>query len=652
MSASGITPLLRYRDPHQAAEWLCRAFGFTINTTEHEPDGSLRCITLDAGRGLIVIGPVVSDTELDRLMAQPTDIGGISTQTCYATVDDVATHCQTARAAGASIAIEPTVDEGGTAYYLCRDPEGHLWSFGTHSFNTESAAAGDTHPIALRPQPIDVDTDPAPAFGRRIGAVAAVTAALIAGSVIVYASSDFASPKDTAQNAALKQAFISLRTESQQERQKRLAAEKATEEAASRHAEAVRIGETLKSKLSDAKSALQFLRQRNSEIEHSLRTTEAQSFKVLGERDSQLTKARTKIAALDQARTGAVASAKAAAEKLRSADQLNRQLHDKLDKAQNTIAAVRDKNQQLESALVDSRASYDKRLKAALDQAQVSHDKKLADNHKRLTFASAELAKAASQLSDERRRTKVAVDQLAQTIAKLDQARAKAGKLAQRVRWLETELRDSYANMRMRFLAFRSNDVELALATVPEIVLKPRHRVTAVERAEPSPLPTRNPNKRAKKPTKKRDKLAKQRSKLAKKQDKMPEKKAEQLAKKPDKADEADNQDGAPDNLKLATTCARAVWSAALRGRARSDRSKSSIINRLCANAPNSAEPARCFQAVMGGRVNWGRGTRWAVQNAINLCAGTLSANSTIGCFKASVANSGWRQAVSQCRSG
>src|SRR5215831_9258683 len=46
-------------------------------------------------------------------------------------------------------------------------------------------------------------------------------------------------------------------------------------------------------------------------------------------------------------------------------------------------------------------------------------------------------------------------------------------------------------------------------------------------------------------------------------------------------------------------------------------------VQRLCARASNPTQPALCFKRVMFGGVNWGGGTRWQWQNAVDLCAGT-----------------------------
>lgn len=656
MSASGVTPLLRYLDPHGAAEWLCRSFDFKIRTIEHEADGSLRCIALDAGQSTIVIGPVLG-TELDNLMVQPSDIGGGSTQTCYATVDDIEAHYASAKAAGASIVVEPTIDDDGNSYYLCHDPEGHLWSFGTHSFNADANAL----PVPQgAPHPLPLQTQQSRTLGRHVGAALGIAALLAGGSLIVYASTDMGGPPAVDENSAVRtQTFAMLRMESQKERRKRIAAEHAAREASKRHAEAVAVGAELKAALTDAQSALQVLRKRNMEIELSLQNSESSSSKELGEARTKLLQAEQHIASLNKVKTTALSSAAAAAKKLEDANELNRVLQEKLANAAGTIEAARQKNKELETTLAEVRTRY---------------DQDIAASERRLKFASAELAKAARQLSDERKRAQVAERELSKTVKQLDATRSEAGKLSEQVAWLQTELKDSYANFRMRFITIPTQDVRLALASIPETIVK--RSSVAVSVAETGDVKSAGSRRAAKTTTKavqtKRSTKTKKTVKVSNnvnvaKSTKVRVKKKATLAKtaqrqkvqkatKPIKVASASQLANKPINepaeANFGSTCARAVWSNGGRSGSRSKKSKAAIVNRLCAMTPTSAEPARCFQTLMSGKVNWGGGTRWAVQNAINLCAGASSATATIGCFKASVSTTGWREAVNKCSSG
>ncbi len=79
---------------------------------------------------------------------------------------------------------------------------------------------------------------------------------------------------------------------------------------------------------------------------------------------------------------------------------------------------------------------------------------------------------------------------------------------------------------------------------------------------------------------------------------------------------------------------------------------KQSNIDRLCFGAEHSTEPARCFNKVMHGGVNWGGGTRWQWQNAIDLCEASTNADATIGCFQREIKKGkSWKSAIKTCDS-
>ncbi|MCB1037359.1 MAG: hypothetical protein KDD47_26245, partial [Acidobacteria bacterium] len=74
-------------------------------------------------------------------------------------------------------------------------------------------------------------------------------------------------------------------------------------------------------------------------------------------------------------------------------------------------------------------------------------------------------------------------------------------------------------------------------------------------------------------------------------------------------------------------------------------------VERLCAGAEDSAEPALCFQQVMHGGVDPGGGGRWTWQEVLSLCAGTLDHRATVRCFEERRRGGLARaQAVESCR--
>lgn len=135
-----IVPTLRYRDVAAAIDWLCNAFGFERHLVVPGEDGAVRYAELTLGGGMIMLGPV-ADSAFDMLMTQPQQTGGAETQICYLFVEDAGAHCARAKAAGAEIVLDIEEADGGGRGYSCRDPEGHIWNFGTYNPWKRQAAA-------------------------------------------------------------------------------------------------------------------------------------------------------------------------------------------------------------------------------------------------------------------------------------------------------------------------------------------------------------------------------------------------------------------------------------------------------------------------------------------------------------------------------
>jgi uncharacterized glyoxalase superfamily protein PhnB len=132
LPAPSLVPLMRYRDVSAAIDWLCSALGFEKQVAVSDPDGGVYYAQLTYGNSLIMLGSV-RDTELDKLMRQPDEVGGIETQSCYLVVEDADAHYARATAAGAEIVLDIKSDGLGRRGYSCKDPEGHIWNFGTYN---------------------------------------------------------------------------------------------------------------------------------------------------------------------------------------------------------------------------------------------------------------------------------------------------------------------------------------------------------------------------------------------------------------------------------------------------------------------------------------------------------------------------------------
>jgi len=105
-----VIPVLIYPDPAVAADWLSKAFGFTVRLriANHR-------IQMKAGEGCVTIAE-----------------GNVSpngSHTIQIRVEDARAHCERARQNGAVIVTEPVDQPYGERQYNARDFHGHRWDF-------------------------------------------------------------------------------------------------------------------------------------------------------------------------------------------------------------------------------------------------------------------------------------------------------------------------------------------------------------------------------------------------------------------------------------------------------------------------------------------------------------------------------------------
>jgi len=93
--------------------------------------GTIVHAELTFGNAMIMLGSA-RDDEYGRLVKPPTDPGDSNTQSPYIVVQDADRHYARAVAAGATIVMDLKDEDYGGRGYSCRDPEGHLWNFGTY----------------------------------------------------------------------------------------------------------------------------------------------------------------------------------------------------------------------------------------------------------------------------------------------------------------------------------------------------------------------------------------------------------------------------------------------------------------------------------------------------------------------------------------
>ena len=130
MTKGNIIPGMRYRDAPAAIDWLCKAFGFERRLVVEGEGGTIRHAQLTLGNGMIMLGTARED-EFGKLLAVPNK-GDRVTQSPYIVVQAIEAHYEKAKVAGAEIVtpIEDQEDRG--LFYAARDPEGHLWCFGSY----------------------------------------------------------------------------------------------------------------------------------------------------------------------------------------------------------------------------------------------------------------------------------------------------------------------------------------------------------------------------------------------------------------------------------------------------------------------------------------------------------------------------------------
>jgi uncharacterized glyoxalase superfamily protein PhnB len=120
-----VIPVLRYPDPSVAAEWLQKAFGFSVRLRI----GNHR-IQMRAGEGCLTIGEgnVVPNHSI----------------IVQVRIENALGHCERARSAGAKILTEPTDHSYGERQYDAEDFYGHRWNFTETIADVEPESWGGT----------------------------------------------------------------------------------------------------------------------------------------------------------------------------------------------------------------------------------------------------------------------------------------------------------------------------------------------------------------------------------------------------------------------------------------------------------------------------------------------------------------------------
>jgi len=132
MTGSCLIPTLRYRDAPAMIAWLRDAFGFEKRMVVDGENGTIAHAQLTFGNAMIMLSSERGDDDFGQLQAPPDTPSSRVTQSPYIIVSDVDALCDRAGAAGAAVVLGPNDEDYGGRGFSCRDPEGHLWNFGSY----------------------------------------------------------------------------------------------------------------------------------------------------------------------------------------------------------------------------------------------------------------------------------------------------------------------------------------------------------------------------------------------------------------------------------------------------------------------------------------------------------------------------------------
>lgn len=129
-TVQSIYPAVRYEDAKAGIAWLESALGFEEHVVYANEDGSIAHAELKLAGNLIMLGSVKDD----GYGVSPKS-AGLVTATVYVALESPAAIdalYSRAKAAGAQILRELCDTDYGSHDFTVRDPEGHVWSFGTY----------------------------------------------------------------------------------------------------------------------------------------------------------------------------------------------------------------------------------------------------------------------------------------------------------------------------------------------------------------------------------------------------------------------------------------------------------------------------------------------------------------------------------------
>ena len=113
MPGTTVIPELAYRDVTGAADWLCKAFGFTVR------------IAMGRHRAQLNVPPGGAVV----LTSRPSAVAADRTHSTMVRVENVDGLFEQATRAGAKVLGPPTTQPYGERQCTLEDPGGHVWTF-------------------------------------------------------------------------------------------------------------------------------------------------------------------------------------------------------------------------------------------------------------------------------------------------------------------------------------------------------------------------------------------------------------------------------------------------------------------------------------------------------------------------------------------
>lgn len=127
-AAPTFYPTFRCRDAAAMIDWLEKAFGFTTKDRFADDNGVVHHAEMTFGNSMLMLG---SDRD-DAFAAIVGKAGAPGGKSIYVAVDDADALFARASAAGATIRQGLTDRDYGSREFICTDPEGNVWCFGTY----------------------------------------------------------------------------------------------------------------------------------------------------------------------------------------------------------------------------------------------------------------------------------------------------------------------------------------------------------------------------------------------------------------------------------------------------------------------------------------------------------------------------------------